>query len=93
MFQINRLIALLVILISYCFSENVRGGQIVVWHQKMGATAFLETMLAPLAPIPWIYKSLIFNYRFKTALIKAVINQNEPNIAIVPSDFLINTKH
>jgi maltose-binding protein MalE len=88
-FQIIRLIGLFVFFISYCVSWNVRAEQIVVWHQKSGATPFLEEMLAPVAEAYSMELSVTYiaTVDLKTALIKSVINKNSPNIALIPADF------
>jgi maltose-binding protein MalE len=88
-FQMIRFTVPFVVLISYCFGLNVRAEQIVVWHQKNGATPFLEAMLAPVAEAYSMELSVTYisTTNLKTALIKAVINKNEPNIALIPSDF------
>ena len=89
MVQVIRLAVPFVVLIAYCFSWNARAEQIVVWHQKNGATPFLEAMLAPVADAYSMDLSVTYisTTNLKTALIKAVMNKNEPNIALVPSDF------
>jgi maltose-binding protein MalE len=69
---------------SMCFAE-----QIVVWHQKDGATPLLEKLLTPVADAYSADLSVTYisTTDLKTALIKSVLNKSEPNLALIPSDF------
>lgn len=68
---------------------SVNSEQLVVWHQKNGATPILEKILSPIATRHSLDLSVTYiaTTDLKTALIKSVLNKSEPNIALVPSDF------
>lgn len=80
---------LLLSFIAVITTSNCYAKQIVVWHQKDGATPLLEKLLTPIADSYSAELSVTYisTTDLKTALIKSVLNKNEPDLALVPSDF------
>ena len=77
------------------FSAQSTTDQIVVWHQKDGASPLLESILRPVAEKhnQSISVTYIATNELKSALIKAVTNGIEPDLAIIPSDFFGEAKN